>query len=200
MTVNRCKKHKYLGMTLDYSKEGACQINMFENMKAILETFDKIDTKSKSTKKSAAPANLLTVQEDCNNINKERSEQFHIIVAQVLFTTKHASPDTGTAVSFLTTRVRDPDQDYWLKLAHLMMYIRRTIDLPLTLSANGTGMLKWYVDGSYRIHPNMRGHSGGGLSMGTWFPISYSTNHKLNKRSSTESEIFGVDDFMPSIL
>ena len=30
MTVNRGKKHKYLEMTLDYSKEGACQITMFE--------------------------------------------------------------------------------------------------------------------------------------------------------------------------
>ena len=62
MTVNRCKKHKYLGMTLDYSKEGACQITMFENLKSILETFDKIDTKAKGAKNSAAPENLFTVQ------------------------------------------------------------------------------------------------------------------------------------------
>ena len=121
-------------------------------------------------------------------------------MTQVLFTSKHARPDTGTAVSFLTTRVRAPDQDDWFKLAHLMMYIRGTIDLPLTLSANGTGMLKWYVYGSYRVNPNIRGHSGGGLSMGTGFPISSSTKEKLNTRSSTESEIVGVDDFMPSIL
>ena len=37
---------------------------MFENMKAIQDTFDKIDTKEKVTKKSAAPENLFTVQED----------------------------------------------------------------------------------------------------------------------------------------
>ena len=36
--------------------------------------------------------------------------------------------------------------------------------------------------------------------MGTGFPISSSTKQKLNTRSSTESEIVGVDDFMPSIL
>ena len=92
-------------------------------------------------------------------------------MAQVLFTTKCARPDTGTAVSFLTTIVRVPDQDDWLKLAHLMMYIRGTLDLPLTLSDNGTGMLKWYVDESYVVHPNMRVHSGGGISMGTGLPI-----------------------------
>ena len=88
------------------------------------------------------PANLFTIQEDCKKLDKERSEQFHSIVAQVLFATKRARPDTDTSVSFLTTRFRVPDQDDWLKLAYLMMYIRGTIGLPLTLSANGTGMLK----------------------------------------------------------
>ena len=93
----------------------------------------------------------------------------------MFYTNKNARPDTGTSVSFLNTSVRAPDQDHWFKLAHLMMYIRGTIDLALTLSVNGTGMLKWYVDGSYGVHPNIRGHSGGGLSMGTGFSISYST-------------------------
>ena len=68
-------------MTLDYSKEGACQITIIENLKAILETFDKIDTKAKDTKKSAAPANLFTVQADCKKLDKEHIEQFHSIAA-----------------------------------------------------------------------------------------------------------------------
>jgi hypothetical protein len=45
----------------------------------------------------------------------------------------------------------------------------------------------------------MRGHSGGGLSLGTGFPIVSSTKQKLNTRSSTETEIVGADDFMPAI-
>ena len=65
---------------------------------------------------------------------------------------------------------------------------------------NGTGMSKWYVDGSYGVHPNMRGNSGGGVSVGTVFPISSSTKQNLNTRSSIESEIFGVEDFIPYII
>ena len=98
MTVDRGKKHKYLGIKINYSKERACQITMFENMKAILDTFDKIDTKEKGTKNSAAPENLFTVQKDCEKIDKERSEQFHRNVAQVLFTTKRDRPDRGTTL------------------------------------------------------------------------------------------------------
>jgi hypothetical protein len=45
----------------------------------------------------------------------------------------------------------------------------------------------------------MRGHSGGGLSLGRGFPIVSSTKKKLNTRSSTETKIVGADDFMPAI-
>jgi hypothetical protein len=80
-----------------------------------------------------------------------------------------------------------------------MKYIRGTRDTPLILSANGSGILKWWVDASFAVHPNMRGHSGGRLSLGRGFPIVGSTKQKLNTRSSTGSEIVGADDFMPAI-
>ena len=81
----------------------------------------------------------------------------------------------------------------------MIKYLRGTKKLPLILSATGSGILKWYVDGSFGVHPNMRGHTGGGLTMGRGFPIVTSTKQKLNTRSSTESEIVGVDDCMPAI-
>jgi hypothetical protein len=55
------------------------------------------------------------------------------------------------------------------------------------------------VDAAFAVHPNMQGHSGGGLSLGRGFPIVSSTKQKLNTRSSMESEIIGADDFMPAI-
>jgi hypothetical protein len=68
--------------------------------------------------------------------------------------------------------------------------------LPLILSANGTGILTLWVDAAFAVHPNMQGHSVGGLSLGRGFPIVSSTKQKLNTQSSTESEIVGADDFM----
>ena len=106
---------------------------------------------------------------------------------------------TCTAVAYLTTRVREPDKNDWKKLVHLMKYIRGTAKLPLILRANGSGIVKWWIDGSFGVHPNMLGHTGGGLSMGTGFPIVNSTKQKLNTRSSTESELVGVDDCMPAV-
>jgi hypothetical protein len=96
--------------------------------------------------------------------------------------------------------VQGPDKDDWRKLVHLMRYLRGTTKLPHALSADGIGILKWWADGSFAVHSNMRGHTGASLTMGRGFPISNWTMQKLNTRSSIESELVGVDNMMPSIL
>ena len=199
MTVSRGKVHKYLGMTLDYTVRGQVKITMIDYIDEILTAFDKADPKGSGTKTSAASENLFKIDEDCEKLQPSKAVEFHNLVAKTLYATKRARPDTCTAIAFLTTRVRAPDKDDWTKLVHLMKYLRGTRTLPLILSANGSGILKWWVDASFAVHPNMRGHSGGGLSLGRGFPIVSSTKQKLNTRSSTETEIVGADDFMPAI-
>jgi hypothetical protein len=80
-----------------------------------------------------------------------------------------------------------------------MKYLQGTISLPLTLSNDGSGMLAWWVDASYAVHPDMKGHSGGVLSMGQGAVYSTSTRQKLVTRSSTESELVGIHE-LPDIL
>jgi len=199
MTVSRGKVHTYLGMKLDFSVKGIVKITMFPNVEDIIKTFEEADPGAKGHKKSAAPENLFVVNEDCEKLSVDRAVTFHKITAKTLYVTKRARPDTSTSVAFLTTRVRGPDTDDWKKLKHLVQYLRATKELPLILSANGSGIIKWWVDGSFAVHPNMRGHTGGGMSMGRGFPINMSTKHKINTKSSTESELVSVDDCMPSI-
>jgi len=72
--------------------------------------------------------------------------------------------------------------------------------LPLTLEADGTMTIKWWVDASYGVHEDCKGHTGGTMTLGKGHPYSASTKQKLNTRSSTEAELIGVDDLMPMIL
>jgi hypothetical protein len=58
----------------------------------------------------------------------------------------------------------------------------------------------WYIDASFAVHLNMCGPAGGGLTMGQGFPIVASWKQKLNTKSSTESELVGIDDMMPIML
>jgi hypothetical protein len=173
--VSRGNIHKYLGMNLDYTVRGQVKITMFDYINEIITAFDKAEPKVGGTKTSAAPDSIFKVDESCEKLKQDKAVEFHKLVANTLYSTKRAMPDTCTAIAFLTTRVRAPDKDDWNKLVHFMRYIRGTHTMPLILSANGSGILKWWVDASFAVHPNMRGHSGGGLSLGRGFPIVSST-------------------------
>jgi len=210
MTVHRGRVHKYLGMTIDYSSKGLAKITMVDYVKDIISAWDnaaeeyaggfKIMVRKCSGKPTAAPSNLFVVDEECVKLVEAQKAAFHNIVAKALYVAKRARPNIAVAISFLTTRVRNPDIQDWAKLRHLMEYLRNTIEMPLILGATSGGVLHWYVDAAFAVHPNMRGHSGGALTLGIGFPISSSSKQKLNTRSSTESELVGVDDLMSLVI
>ena len=129
------------------------------------------------------------------------AKAFHNITAKGIYVTKRARPDISLAITFLTTRVKETDIENWCKLCHMVEYLRSTRDLPLILGVNGTGVLSWYVDASFAVHSDMRGLTGGAMTMGREFPsLDKCTKHKLNTCSITESEIFLVDNMIPQIL
>ena len=211
MKVARGKVHKYLGMMLDFATAKLAKVTMIDYVDEIVVAYDKalselddgfnaVKKKSNPARTSAAPDDLFVVNEDAEKLSEEGSTAFHNLVAKTLYVSKRARPDVSTAIAFLTTRVRAPDIDDWRKLSHLMEYLRVDRLRPLIMSADGSGVLMWYVDASFAIHPNMRSHTGGGLTMGRGFPIVISTKQKLNTKSSTESEIVGVDDMMPIVV
>ena len=125
---------------------------------------------------------------------------FHTFVSKSYFATKRSQPDIHTIVAFLTTRVRVPNEDNWKKLLRLMQYLRNTTKMPLTLHAEGNNIVKWWVDGSYAVHPYMRSQTGGTMSLGKEAIINTSIKHKMNTKSSTETELIAADDLMPHIL
>ena len=125
---------------------------------------------------------------------------FHHIVAKSLFLSKRGRPDLQTAIAFLSTRVKTPDNDDYKKLARMIKYMRSTKELVLTLSADPTQIVQWWIDGSYAVHPDMRGHTGAAMSMGAGVMYGSSTKQKLNTRSSTEAELVAVDDVLPQVL
>ena len=108
----------------------------------ILECLDKAESKASGTKSSAAPLNLFVFSEDREKLSKEKSETFHNLVAKMLFATKIAWPDTGTAISYLTTIVRESDQSDWLDMVHIFKYVRGIKYLPLILSADKIEIIK----------------------------------------------------------
>ena len=45
MKVHRGKVHKYLGMTLDFSKQGQCIMTMFQYLDGVVQAYDLVKSK-----------------------------------------------------------------------------------------------------------------------------------------------------------
>ena len=197
MKVTRGKIHQYLGMQLDYSVKGKLKISMVDYVKKIVEEFSEEIT-SKAT--TPAAGHLFNVCDDAQPLTEKEADEFHTVVARNLFLCKRARPDIQTAVAFLCTRVSKPDKDDWGKLVRLMKYLFGTKDMVLTLSGDATRLIKWWIDVSFAVHKDFKSHTGGTMSMGKGYIYSMSTKQKLNTKSTTESELVGVDDVMPAII
>ena len=196
LTITRGKIHDYLGMKLDYSTPGKVVIDMKKYLQEI------IDECPECSGHAATPAanHLFEVNSESTKLNLGEAVRFHHIVAKLLFLSKRGRPDTQTTVAFLSTRVKEPDQDDQKKLHRLICYLRDTKDLVLTLEAGSDGTIRWWVDAAFAVHHNMRSHTGGVMTLGKGAIISHSTKQKLNTRSSTEAELVGIDDMMPMVL
>jgi hypothetical protein len=151
---------------------------------------------------AATPASdhLFTVNEDPVLLDDGTSQMFHTNTAKLLFLSKRARPDVQTAVAFLMTRVRSPDQDDYKKLARVMKYLRGSTEKTLTLEADSMHLVKWWVDGSFAVHHDMKSHTGATMSLGKGSVYSTSVQQRLNAKSSTEAELVRVDDIMPQVL
>ena len=189
LTIHRGKKHDYLGMWL--------QVQMFNYIDNML---DDLPDNMCGMVTSPAADHLFSVSDTGKKLTREQSEMFHHNVAKLLFLCKRARPDIQTAVAFLTTRVMTPDEDDYKKLAWVMRYLRGTKTMPLTLEADNLQQVKWWIDGAFATHWDMRSHTGRALSLGKGVITGISTRQKLMTRSSTEAELVAIDDCMSLIL
>ena len=82
----------------------------------------------------------------------------------------------------------------------MIRYLCLTKNLILTLRANDDGIIRWWIDASYTVHDDMKGHTGATLSLGKGGIYSGSWKQRLVARSSTKSELIGVYDVLSQIL
>lgn len=198
LSVTRGKVHDYLGMRIDYSEPGKVKITMIDYIEKML---DELPPDMDGEAVTPACNHLFEVnQDDPEALDSKTSEFYHHNTAMLLFLCKRARPDIQPAVAFLTTRVKAPDMDDYKKLARAMRYLRATKNMPLVLEADDMQLIKWWVDASFAVHPDMKGHTGGVMSLGKGAVYATSTRQKLVTRSSTEAELVGVYDVMPQIL
>ena len=110
---------------------------------------------------------------------------------------KRARLDISLAIAFLCTRVTRSTIEDWGKLRRLLQYIKGTINMPRIIGALSLTSLMTYVDASYGVHHDMRGHTGGLITMGVGCIHTKSSKQRLNTKSSCETEVVGTSDYIP---
>lgn len=88
-------------------------------MKAMIEEFpEPVNTER------TCPWNekLFKVDKTARNLDKKKAEEFHTFVAKGLFLCKRGRQDIQPAISFLSMRVHNPNQNNWEKLKRVMEF------------------------------------------------------------------------------
>jgi hypothetical protein len=167
---------EYIGMTLDFSVHGKVRVIMQDYIE---EMCVELDEEMGGIAATPAAAHLFTVNNKPVPPDEKAAESFHHYTAKVLFLSRRARPDIQTAVAFLCTRVKAPDEDDRKKLRRCIQYLRGSLDIILTLEADNLHVVEWWVDASYAVHPDMKSHTGATMTLGKGLVYSASTRHKI---------------------
>jgi hypothetical protein len=201
----------YLGMLLHFERSfsgsggGKCTVSMPAYCDKIEELWTRVHNNAKlvdpnikgnafiSTDIPASP-DLFEQDEDSPLLHQPQSDDFHSIVATILFMAKRARPELLCATSYLTTKVKAPTVQDWRKLRKLVSFIAGTKDKGLVLQPKGIWVEAW-ADAAYGIHQaDRRSHSGTIVSIGG-APIYFSSKRQgLTAKSAAEAEIICVSD------
>ena len=198
LSVSHGKTHDYLGMSLDFHTKGEVQIDMQHYINMMLQ--DAPEDMDGVSYTPAAVHLFKTNLEDPKALGDKQKKIFMHLVMQGLYLSQRGRPDIRTAISFLCGPLHNPDEDDYKKLTRMIRYLRGTKSLIITLQANDDGITRWWIDASYAVHDDMKGHPGATMSLGKGGIYSGSWKQCLVAHSSTESELIGVYDTLPQVL
>ena len=193
MNVTRGKVHTYLGMDIEL-KDRKVYIRMKKYLEECIESFGEAINTAATT---PASKGLMDIKDGMMLLEERRKTIFHHIVQKMLHISRRGRLDIQVAVAFLCTRVRAPNVQDWLKLRRMLQYIKGTINLPRIVSLGDMSRMDVFVDASHGVHHDLRGHTGGCVSMGSGLVHSRSSKQTLNTKSSTETELVGGSDYLP---
>jgi hypothetical protein len=191
VSVTEGKKHSYLGRLFDFTEDWKCKISMNGALESLLD-----DENVEGVMASPATNNIFDVDESSERLSPEKQKNFYSTVQRLLYLYTQFRRDIGVAVSFLTTRVRNPTEEDWKKLRRLLMYLNGTRDMCLVFAGDGTRKIcvGVSIDASFGIHMDGKSHSGYAAMIAGGCVEAKSKKQSLVTKNSTESEMVALSD------
>ena len=194
LKVQTGPKYSFLGIDYEVKKDGTVEMTAEDQIKEAIAFFPEEINRHV---RSPAGHGLFEINENDELLSTDKSDIYHSLVMKLMWIEKRIRPDIETTVSFLSTRVAQPNTGDWRKLKRLLQYLQTTIHLKRIIGADNLHSLFTWIDASYAVHPNMRSHTGGCMSMGLGTIHCKSSKQKLNTKSSTEAEVVGLSEYSP---
>ena len=102
-------------MALEYRVPDEVTFRMDKYVQSMVKDFEEVINKQITTAKTPGADHTFMVRDDQESLSDEKSLIFHNATAKALYLCKRVHPDIQTMVSFLTTRIKAPDNDGWKK-------------------------------------------------------------------------------------
>ena len=96
--------------------------------------------------------------------------------------------------------MKQPTKVDWEKLIRVIKFLYKTKHDKRIIGINDITTLLTYIDASYAVHENMRCHTGGLITMSIGILHGKASKQKINTKSSIESEIVGLSEYLPYTL
>jgi hypothetical protein len=182
-------------MVFDFGISKKVRVSMPAFVDSILDDF-----RVNGPKKSPSDKSLFEVDKESETLNQRERENFHSMVAKILYLGKRCRPDILAVVSFLTTRVMAPTRQDLKKLERAIAYLKGTKALGIVLECGEDPEIIAHIDASYGVHADMRSHTGVVISMGKGPIYCESTRQTLVTKSSTEAELVGLSTGVSTVI
>jgi len=190
-------KTEYLGMGLEYNRDGNIKISMKGYIDKIASQWNECNpnelTKDFKSYETPMDSNLFTVKCDSLLVNETKREFFHSMVGVLQFMIKRARIDCLAPLAFLSGRVQCPTVQDWAKMKRLISFLIDTREVELVLEPKSIH-LECYLDASYGSHTDRRSHSGTHLTLAGSPFLCKSIRQKTVAKSSCEAEIICLSD------
>jgi hypothetical protein len=187
-----CQYHNvsYLGMLINRQQNGDIKVTQQGFIKDILK---KCNYEHLSKPPSTPASSTLTDIDDSSPKLKDKSK-FQSLIMSLMYLARFTRPDILMPVSYLSTRSNDPTEEDYQKLLRVVRYLSGTKSVGIVFKHNIPISPKVYADASHGLHTTGHGQGGIAITLGSGTIYCRSFKIKSITRSSSESELFTVED------
>ena len=198
MAKTQGDEHEFLGMKLQFDQQNKTVKVLMQSY--IEEAIQQSQLDMRWVAATPAMKNLFDIDPNTAKLSPLESERFRSVVCKLLYVALRGRPDILLSVVFLASRVSKATLQDQTKLKRLLEYLYGTYDLPLILGADDIQTMYTFVDASYAVHDDIKSHTGGVITFGRGGIACKSTKQKVVTKSSTEAELVGASEYLPSTI